>query len=171
VQALIAFFIELCLLRRPPQDLPASDVLLAMVLVTDLIVGMLVGMTAGLSWIEGFLQSLVEVALMLTALYLTLKQLRLAQRFVQSGTALLGSGTLLGLIALIPLSLNPTGSETTDLATLGAFLLLGLIIWGVVVTGHILRHSFGITLGQGAAIAIAFEIFAVTLVTSLFGGA
>ncbi|EXJ14818.1 hypothetical protein [Imhoffiella purpurea] len=171
MQALIIFFVELCLLRRPPQHLPASEVLLGIVLVTDLFTGMLVGMTASLSWLESFLQSLVEILLMMSALYLALRQLRLATRFVQSATALLGSGTLLGLLALLPLSLDPTGSDETDLAALGAFLLLSLVIWGILVTGHILRHSFSITLGQGAAIAIAFEIFAVTFVTSLFGGA
>lgn len=171
MQALITFFVELCLLRRPPQDLPASEILFGILLMADLLVGMLVGITAGLTWGISFLQGLVEVLLMLSALYVALTQLKLRERFVQSGTALLGSGVLLGLVALIPLSVNPTGSQETDLAAVGAVFLLALVVWGIVVTGHILRHSFGITLGQGAAIAVVFEIIAVTLVTSLFGSA
>lgn len=171
MQALITFFVELCLLRRPPQDLPASELLLSLVLLVDLIVGVLVGVTAGLGWLTGLAQGIAEVFIMLTALYAALAQLRLRQRFVQAATALLGSGALLGLAAIIPLSMSPTGTEPTDLAALGAFLLLAIVVWGIVVTGHILRHTFGLTLGQGAAIAVAFEVVTVTLVTTVFGGA
>jgi hypothetical protein len=164
VQALIKFFVELCLLRRPPQDLPASEMLLGLVLVADLVVGVLVGITAGLSWLTSLLQGVAELLLLMVALYAALTQLKLRARFLQAATA------LLGLVAIPPLSLNPTGSQENDLAALGAFLLLGLVIWGILVTGHILRHTFSITLGQGSAIAVAFQIVAVTLVTSLFSG-
>ena len=170
MQALITFFVELCLLRRPPQDLPASEFLLGIVLVADLLVGMLVGLTAGLSWWVSLLQGMVEILLTLAALYAALTQFKRRARFVQASTAFLGSGALLGLVALLPLSLNPTGSEETDLAALGAFLLLALVVWGILVTGHILRHTFSITLGQGAAVAVAFEILTVTFVTILFSG-
>ncbi|MBK5964045.1 hypothetical protein CCR95_08095 [Thiocystis minor] len=171
VRALLIFFVELCALRRAPQDLPASEILLWIVLLADLFAGLLVGVTAGISGWTSLLQGIVEIAMMLATLYAALNVMKLPGRFLQAGTALLGSGALLGLLALMPLSLNPTGSQETNLAALGAFLLLGLVIWGVVVTGHILRHTFGITLGQGSAIAIAFEIAAITLVTGLFGGA
>ncbi|WP_295404012.1 hypothetical protein [uncultured Thiocystis sp.] len=171
MRALLIFFVELCALRRAPQDLPASAILLWLMLFADLFAGLLVGMTAGISLWASLLQGIVEIALMLAALTVALQLMKRPGRFLQAGTALLGSGALLGLLALMPLSLHPTGSQETNLAALGAFLLLGLVIWGVVVTGHILRHTFGLTLGQGAAIAIAFEIAAITLVTGLFGGA
>lgn len=170
MRALIFFFVELCALRRAPQDLPASEILLGVVLVADLFAGLLVGITAGISVWMSLLQGLIEIALMLAALYAALNVMKMSARFLQSGTALMGSGALLGLVALMPLSLNPTGNQESNLAALGAFLLLGLVIWGVVVTGHILRHTFGITLGQGSAIAIAFEIATITLITGLFGG-
>lgn len=171
MRVLITFFIELCLLRRLPQDLPASEMLLGLALTADLLVGVLVGITAGLSWLTSLLQGLAEILLMLATLYAALTQLKRRARFLQAATALLGSGAVLGLVAIAPLSLNPSGGQENDLAVLGAFLLLGLVIWGVLVTGHILRHTFAITLGQGAAIAVAFQIVTVTLVTSLLGGA
>lgn len=171
MQALITFFVELCALRRPPQDLPASDVLLGLTLAADLVVGIMVGLTAGLSWLTSLMQGITEISIMLVALYAALTQLRMRPRFIQAATALLGSGALLGLLAILPLSMNPTGTDQTDMAALGAFLLLALVIWGIVVTGHILRHTFGLTLGQGSAIAVAFEILTVTIVTAMFGGA
>lgn len=170
MQALILFFIHLCALRRAPQDLPASETLFALALIADLLTAMLVGLITGLSGLSGLVQGSAEIALMLAALYAVLTLLKLGTRFLQAATALLGSGALLGLLALIPLSLNPTGEETTDLATLGAFLLLALVVWSIVVSGHILRHTFAITLGQGAAIAITFEVGTIILVRLLFGG-
>jgi hypothetical protein len=169
VRALIKFFVELCLLRRPPQDLPASETLLGLVLVADLAVGLLVGITAGLSWLTSLLQGVAELLLMMVGALCGPDPAQASRTLPAIGHGLLGSGALLGLVAIPPLSLNPTGSQESDLAALGAFLLLGLVIWGILVTGHILRHTFSITLGQGSAIAVVFQIVAVTLVTSLFG--
>ncbi len=169
MQALIIFFVELCALRRAPQDLPASTALFGIMLIADLFAGLLGGLTVGIPWWTSLIQGVVEIALMLAALHAALRLMKMPARFLQAATALLGSGALLGLVAILPLSLNPTGSQETNLAALGAFLLLGLVIWGVVVTGHILRHTFGITLGQGAAVAIAFEIATITLISGLIG--
>jgi hypothetical protein len=57
----------------------------------------------------------------------------------------------------------------TDAAALGAVLLLALMVWSVVVAGHILRHTFGISLAQGVAIAVAFQILAIGLLGGLLG--
>ncbi len=166
---LIQFFIELCLLRRRPQEIPPSEVLLVLVMAVDLVVGTLVGTTAGVSWLISLLQSAAEIALMLAALYGALTLFKHRGRFLQASTALLGSRAVIGLAAIPPLLLNPVGSQGNALAAVGAFMLLGLLIWGILVTGHILRYTFSLTLGQGSAIALAFQIVAVTLVTSLFG--
>lgn len=171
MQALIQFFIELCVLRRAPQDLPASDALLALTIAANLLVGLLVGSTADLPLGTSLMHGLLEIALTLGALYLALGITRHPARFTQSATALLGSGAVVGLVAVIPMTMNATGSNETDTATLGAILLLGLIVWSVVVTGHILRHTFAITLGQGSAIALAFELFAISLIGGLSGTA
>jgi hypothetical protein len=171
VKALLVFFVELCALRRAPQDLPASEILFGVMLLADLLAGLLVGITAGMSWLVSLTQGVAEILITLAALFGALSLVGRRSRFLQSATALLGSGALLGLVATLPLSLEPTGNEESDLAAIGAFLLLGLVIWSIVVTGHILRHAFTLTLGQGAAIAMAFEILTVTFITGIFGSA
>jgi hypothetical protein len=165
------FFVELCALRRAPQDLPASPVLFAIVAAVSLVVGVVVGLLAGLPFGAGLVQTLFEIALTLLALLFALRLMRMDARFMQAATALLGSGVVIGVVAVLPLSLNPTGTEESDLAALGALLLLILFVWSVVVSGHILRHTFGITLSQGAAISVAFKIGLVLFVGSLFGNA
>ena len=169
MQALIRFYFELCLLRRAPQDLPASSALFWTVLGAELAVGLLVGLTAGLPFAASLAQDVLEAGLMLGALYAGLYFTRHPGRFLQAASALLGASALISLAALIPLSLNPTGSEETDAAALGAVLLLALMVWSVVVTGHILRHTFAISLSQGVAIAVAFQIIALSLLGGLSG--
>jgi hypothetical protein len=170
LQALIRFFFELCLLRRAPQDLPASPALFWTALAAELVVGLAVGLAAGLPLGASLAQDVLEAGLMLGALYGGLYLTRHPARFLQAASALLGTSALISLAALIPLSLNPTGSEETDAAALGAALLLALMVWSVVVTGHILRHTFAISMAQGAAIAVAFQILAIALLGGLSGG-
>jgi hypothetical protein len=46
-RARLTIFIDLCLLRRKPQDLPASPVLFGLVLVVAALAGVLLSVTAG----------------------------------------------------------------------------------------------------------------------------
>lgn len=169
MQALIQFFFELCLLRKAPQDLPGSLALLGVTLAADLLMGMALAAAAGLSPGRGLLQGMVDVAFMLALLYGASHLLNRAPRFQQTAAALLGSGAVLGFLALVPLSLLPQGSE--EQAPGGAVLLfLALIVWSILVTGHILRHTFDLSLRQGVGIAIVYNFFAYSLVGSLFSG-
>ncbi|WP_295384558.1 hypothetical protein [uncultured Thiodictyon sp.] len=169
MQALIRFFVELCLLRRAPQDLPASDTLLRLALSVDLVAGVLVGLASGLGLGSSVAQGIAELAFQLGLLYAALRLTGHLGRFTQSATALLGSGALFGLLALGPLGLSPTGSEESDAAALGAFLLLGLVVWNLVVIGHIVRHTFGLSLAQGVVVGLAYEVSAIVLIAVLFG--
>lgn len=170
MQALIRYYIDLCLLRRAPQDLPASTALFLAALAADLGVGLAVGLAAGLPFGTSLAQDVLDAALMLGALYAGLYFTRRPERFLQAASALFGANALISLVALVPLSLKPTGSQETDAATLGAVLLLALMVWGIVVTGHILRHTFAISLGQGAAIAVALQVVTIALLGGLSGG-
>jgi hypothetical protein len=165
--ALIRFFAELCLLRRAPQDLPASSALLGTVLVADLLVGAVLGLVADLSPLEAMAEGLIDVIFTLGLLYLALRFLGRLSRFHQTATALLGAGALLGLIATVPLSLLPAGppSQQSELAGL---LFLGLIAWSILVTGHILRHSFDLRLPQGVVLAVAYNLLAYSLISGIF---
>ncbi|AGA88939.1 hypothetical protein Thimo_0062 [Thioflavicoccus mobilis 8321] len=169
MQALIYFFFELCLLRRAPQDLPASDWLFRLVLVASFLVGVLAAAIGGRPLPLGIIQNLAQLALLLTVLYFGLGWLRRQARFLQTATALLGTGTLLSVLALIPIGLLPLEPTSPD-GSLAALLLLLLFAWSIVVSGHILRHTLALTLGQGAAVAILYELASLVLLDGLFPG-
>jgi hypothetical protein len=167
--ALIRFFAELCLLRRAPQDLPASTALLGAVLVANLLVGAVVGLVAGLSPLISLAEGLIDVVFTLGLLYLALRFLDRLPRLQQTATALLGAGALLGLVAIVPLSLLPSG-QPSEQSALAGLLFLGLIAWSVLVTGHILRHSFDLRLAQGVVVALAYNLLAYSLISGILSG-
>jgi hypothetical protein len=169
LSARVYFFFELCLLRRAPQDLPASSALLGVTLVADLSAGILLARTAGIAVGVGLAQGLVDVVLTLSLLYSGLSLTRHRSRFAQAATAVRGSGALLGVLALVPVGLLPADTESQG-AVLGGLLFMALIGWSVLVTGHILRHAFDIALAQGVAIAVAYDVFLYWLVAVLFPG-
>lgn len=171
LQALIYFFFEICLLRRAPQDLPASDVVFRLVLAGNLLIGILVGMMGGQRFAVGVLHSVAHLALLLSVLYGGLSWMQRRARFLQSATALLGTGLILGLFALIPIGLLLPMESASEEAGLTVLLLLALFAWSVVVTGHIVRHALDLTLGQGVAIAILYELSSLVLLRSVLPSA
>jgi hypothetical protein len=169
--AIARFFVDLCLLRRNPQDLPASASLLAAVLLVGLLGGMLLSLAAGAPVFVGVAQTALDFLLMLGVLHLALKALDKRARYLQTATALVGADTLIGLVALLPVGLAGPSLEESPQLLLAGLLFLGLVVWSVVVTGHILRHAFDIKLAQGVAIAVAFDVLSFVIVGGLVEGA
>lgn len=168
--ALVHFFIDLCLLRRNPQDLPASAALFGVVLAVAVLGGVLLSVTAGASLAAGLAQTLLDLLLMLGVLHLALKVLSKQSRYLQAATALVGADVVIGLVALLPVSLSRpivTGTEPGGDVLLAGLLFLALVAWSVLVVGHILRHAFDLTLAQGVVIAIAFDIFSFMVISAL----
>jgi hypothetical protein len=170
VLAIIHFFVDLCVLRRKPQDLPASPVLLGLVLAAGLGGGLLLATSAGAPLLQGLGQTALDYLLMLAALHLGLRLLDKKPRFMQSATALVGAETLIGLVALLPVALAGPSPEQSPQLILAGLLFLALVVWSVLVTGHILRHAFDLTLAQGIAVAIAFDVVSFLLVGAATGG-
>ncbi|KAA6185197.1 hypothetical protein F2Q65_09830 [Thiohalocapsa marina] len=167
---ILHFFVELCLLRRRPQDLPGSRALLGLVVLAALLGGMLLAITAGASVMAGLAQTALDILLLLGALHLGLKLLNRQPRFLQTATSLLGADTLIGVVALLPVGLAAPGTDAGGQLMLAGLLFLGLVVWSVLVAAHILRHALEIRLAQGAAIAVAFDILSFMLIGGLTQG-
>lgn len=168
--AIVHFFIDLCLLRRAPQDLPASRLLLALVAGASLLGSMLLAMTAGEKALIGLLQGGLDLGFLLALLYAILRLVDKPARFVQTSTALIGADTLIGLLALLPLSLAAGVDESSPMLVLAGMLFLMLVVWGVVATAHILRHALEIRLSQGVLLAIAYDVLSFMVVGGMTQG-
>jgi Yip1 domain len=162
VNSLLNYFVDLCLLRAKPQDLPSSSVLLMLTLLANVLVGMLVVAGTQMGPALALEESLFEVMLMLLVLHAALRWYSRPGRFPQTATAILGSGALISLLAMPLLSVGRVEGE------LGGLLLLLLVVWNTVVLGHILRHAFEVPLGQAVALSVIYTLASYVVIGALF---
>ncbi len=159
--ALFNLFLDICLFRKGPQDIPASAVLLKLCLLAYGASGFLV-LLLGAPAPVALLQVLLDLVLLAGLLHLILLLGRHPSRFEQTLTALTGAGALIGLLAL-PLMhwivRQGPGGDTT----LPWLLMLGLMVWSVAIIAHILRHALGTTVWAGAMYALGYTILSWTL--------
>ncbi|MBT3016552.1 MAG: hypothetical protein KME63_12485 [Candidatus Thiodiazotropha sp. (ex Clathrolucina costata)] len=155
--------VDLCLLRSAPQDLPASNHLLWLLILLNLLVGTAMVLDGRLGLFRAVLENLFGLALMLGVLTAALSIRSRLPRFNQTASATLLSGLLLSLLAL-PLVAWRHRSESSE----SELLLLVLFVWSIVVLGHILRHAFEISLNLGIGFALLYTLMAWSIMSHLF---
>lgn len=161
MRALFDLFFDICLLRKAPQDVPASPELLKMCLLAYAVSGLVV-LLINTPLPVALLQILLDMVLLSGLLYLGLIFHRHPRRFEQTLSALTGSGTLMGLMAL-PLMSWITHQGQADDVALPSLLLLALMVWSITIIAHILRHAFDILVWQGALYALGYTFLSLTL--------
>ena len=150
---LLKVFIDLCLFRAGPQDLPCSSWLRN----ASLIAYFLVGLGLSLS-IEEFAPAIRAVALdtlfLMLLAAIPLKLLNKSERISQTLTAIYGSGILFNL-ALAPFAVMYVlaGNQADPLL---ATMITAIGLWNLAVLGNIIRYALNLPLIAGIAIAITY---------------
>ena len=166
---LINFFIDVALLRRAPQDLPASMIVFVLVVLLNVIVAT-VGVASLLPGVSAMAAAMTDAVLVLVLLRLVLMIQNHSARFIQSATAIFGSGILLGLIAL-PLQLSLDGAaENTQVPAIVSLAYLVLLVWSQLVIAHILRHALDISFALGVGLALVYSVLSGVIIQTLFIG-
>lgn len=149
---LFKLFLDIALFKKGPQHVPASGMLLALTLATYLAVGLiLLGLET--SWIDALLQVGMEVVLLLGFTWATLAGVKLTARFLQTGSAMLGTDALISAFA-IPVLAWMTGGNDSGIP--GYLLLMLLMLWHLAVIAHILRHALSCALTVAIVMAIVY---------------
>lgn len=167
MKALTNYFFDLCLLRANPQDLPASQTLLTLTFIFNVLVGVLLIGDVRPHPALALLESLFDAVLMLGLLGVMLFLRGQQARFQQTATALMGSGLLLGLVALPLLVLAGNGQAGGE-PNLASLLLLMLVMWSMVVLGHILRHAFTLPMPLAIGFGLLYTIFSYAVMATIF---
>lgn len=157
-------FWQILLLKRSPETIPYSPLLLTTALILHLLVGVgggLINLTADVALIQAALGTLLLVGFT----YLLMMFYGWGNRLVQTITALAGCEFLIGLLGL-PLSVWIVSVDKTNLA-LPAMLSLLILGWYVAVVAHIWRHALGVSKWRGFLFAIGYVIIALTLTSLL----
>ena len=153
---LIKMFWDICAVKAAPQDLPVSSFLLGLALLAYLVTGAVV---AAFQWplAQAIPAALLDTVFLTVLSRVLLWARMLSGRFVQTLTALAGSGAVMTVIAL-PLVLWQSFVGVTDAnaPTLPSWLLMIWMIWNVVVVGHILRHALSTVLPLGIGLAAVY---------------
>jgi hypothetical protein len=165
---LILVWFDICLLRAGPQDLPASRELLGLSMASYMLASFLLSLP-GYPLVAAGQLALMDASLVVvfaaTTLYLTGKMARLTQTL----TALSGTGTLLGLIALPVIQLLASGQqEAGQPSLLAGVLWLLLFGWNLLVVAHIMRHALSVNFPVATGIAILYTLVAMQIINALF---
>ncbi len=164
---LLNVFVNICLLRAGPQDVPAASVVLALATGAYVGIGILVAL-ASYPLIQALLLSALDTLLLAVIAQLGLRWRGHAQRFQQTFSALTGSGALLSLVSwpfmLILLRL-PEGAAD---AALPSLLIVLLMFWNIAVIAHILRRALSSSYAVGVLLALLYAIVSWNLGTLLF---
>lgn len=168
--AIIRPFLQLTLLQIGPQDLPASRMLLLLVLLLYGAVGTVVGLSF-YSPANAVLQTLAELGVLALALHLALHMRGHPERFLQTYTGMVGISAVLGIVVLplvyaVARGAGP-GAEPPALAGLAYLLVLG---WLLAAYGNVLRHALSLRrLSFGVVLAILYLILSTALTELILG--
>jgi len=154
-------FIDLCLLRANPQDLPTSTPLTVLAVgaywLTDVI-----GVLDTLSWSSAVIAAVTDTLLLVVATTMALRLRQSENRLPQTLSALAGSGAMLSALAWLATSLS-RGTIPPE------WVWLPFLVWYTVVFGHVLRHALTISFAAGVAIGFLYLILSIGVTGALVG--
>lgn len=162
-------FLDIVLWRRGPQDLPASRLLLwltagAYVAVSMLQLTMLDEPAA--SWLVFML---IDPLMLTGGVYLLLRLFGKEARFLQTATAVLGAGAVLGLALYLPVEWLATQAGLSPQSTPAGLIALGMVIVFALVTGRILKLATDSNMFTGVTLALTYFLV-INLLLSFASG-
>lgn len=160
MEKLLKVFVDICLLRKGPQDLPASLFLLGVVVAAHWGLGVVFSLFT-LPPFHALLGGLIGTLLLLGVVQGLLALHRKQPRLLQTATALAGAEVLLGLVAL-PFSAWVFWGESDRLVP--SLISLLIIVWSVVVASHILRHALSVSQPAAVLFALGYTLLSYTAV-------
>lgn len=160
-------FVDIALHRRGPQDLPASQLLLGLVLAVYLVLGLAV-LQLGASFGEAANVLLLDTLFYFAAIYLVLRLFDRSRRFLHTATALIGTDALLNAFAL-PLLLwdDALGAPPNELTT-PRLLVLGLFLWSLDIGGYIFSQVLKKPYIAGVSIVLVYVLASMALREAFF---
>lgn len=167
MRAIVRTCWQICLLRQGPQVFPRSWMLCVILLLVYMAADVVLFVAQGLRGRVLLPELLLDTALLLAFFALVLAIWQKLERFNQTLSALLGTSTIIMLVA-VPLSLLATLLPASAGTQVVGVLLWVVLAWNVLVTGHILRHALHTWLTLGIVIAGTYVVLNLVMFSVLF---
>jgi hypothetical protein len=160
----LSAYFDVCRFRSGPQDLPASRPLLILTTCAYTIIEILINLF-DLSADDALKLGLLAPALVLGSSLVLLYIVRLGGRWLQTATALTGTGIVFSVIALpLIVWLALIDQNDPSAAALPRTALFALVMWNLAVVAHIWKHALSANLAVAVGLALAFYLGSVLLV-------
>jgi len=167
---LLQRFIQICLFRAGPADVPSSLGFLKIVCLIYFSVGVLVSRVDH-NWPLSLAGSIADMLLLLLVCWALLAFRGFTSRFIQTATAMAGTGSIMGVIGLPIFWLFRQVDTQGQITSLVLLLVLLLIIWSLFVTAHIFRNALEIRPGTAALVTVLYTIISLVVVGLALSGA
>lgn len=149
-------YLDIVLWRRGPQDLPASPLLLGLSAAVYVLVSVVQLTLLGESGAAWFVFVVLDPLLLTGGVWLLLRFFDRRERFLQTATAVLGTGALLGVLLFLPMQGLMSALEVSPGSTLAGFAALSLVVVFSLVTGRILKLATDSNLFTGIALSLTY---------------
>ncbi|MDR2011743.1 MAG: hypothetical protein LBQ20_01575 [Rhodanobacter sp.] len=163
--------VDVCRLRRGPQDLPYSPHLLLTLIVVSTGLDLLAGTAQGDSASSALGRSLLSNVSVLGLCWVALAIRHLHARYVQTATALVACSLLFSLIqtslTLLAGPLPDAHTPLTGLQGLISWIALTLFVWEIGVDVHIMRHAMESSFVFALLLVISWVVVYWTLASAL----
>ena len=158
-------YFNIAFLMGKPQDLPGGreqmkvGVLLALVSYI-----MVLAVPYGIG--RAAMQAIVDLGCTALVLHLALTLMGFSNRFEQAYGGLCGASAFINLAALPVYTLRPYGPDVqvSSVSMLADFVLL---VWGLSLLGHVIRHTFEVSMVISIVVSFVYFILLSTLIATL----
>lgn len=154
VQLIFRAFFDVFLLRKGPEDIPKSSLLLTMVIGVSIVVNILFFSVVESEYETDLFLEFATELVKIASYIIVLLLFGLISRIMQTTTAIIGCNAILGLLLTAALILSqPLANENLDVA------LASLVIfWTILVEGRIISSATQLQWITGIAIAVMIFI-------------
>jgi len=147
-------------LQGRPQDVPAGQFALAVALVTNFLT-YLIAASSQYGVGQSIILAIADLCLTGLCLYCALAVVDKRARFEQAFTALTGATAVLNL-AVAPVLWLSSMSEPQSVGLSD----LAILLWGLAILAHVLRHSLEVAQMVSIGLAVAFYLVVVNLMAA-----
>ncbi|MDB2705408.1 hypothetical protein N9Y67_02580 [Pseudomonadota bacterium] len=166
---MIQRYIDLCLFKASPADMPASANLLKLTLLAYFLVSVAISLI-DMDWTISLFSSFSDMIFMIITVSLLLQFHGLQSRFKQTLIALSGAGICLGLLSF-PVAMWFNNIAEAEQASSYAMLFMVIIMfWSLMITSHIFRYALDISVGFATVITVIYTILSLLVLGLTMSG-
>lgn len=166
---IILRYIDICLFKASPADIPSSHWLMKISLLVYLVVGIVIS-RIDYNWQISLVTSFTELVLMIVVTSLLLQFRGLQMRFTQTITAMAATGSLLGFVGMPVMYFFHQTQDQGQVSGLAMLLLIAIVLWSLMVTAHIFRMALELKPANAVMLTIAYTILSLIIVGLVVSG-